>query len=205
MLFRSQVSEQVEVTGEAPVIETTNATVSGLVNDQQVRDLPLNGRSLDNLIFLQVGVSSYLQGDQSTENGGGIKFTVSGSRITANSFLLDGTNINDQSNTTPGSAAGKMLGVETLREFRVLTSNYSAEYGRFSGGVMTAVTKSGTNNLHGNVFYFARNDALDARNFFDYTSPNRLPPFTRNQFGATAGGPIKKDRTFFFKIGRAHV
>lgn len=189
-----QVSEQVEVTGEAPVVETTNATVSGLVNDQQVRDLPLNGRSLDNLIFLQTGVSSYLLGDQSTENGGGIKFTVSGSRITANSFLLDGTNINDQSNTTPGSAAGKMLGVETLREFRVLTSNYSAEYGRFSGGVMTAVTKSGTNNFHGNVFYFARNDALDARNFFDQQKPS----FTRSQFGATAGGPIQKDRTFFF-------
>src|SRR3990172_7568734 len=188
------VAEQVEVTGEAPLVETTNATVSGVVSDQQVRDLPLNGRSFENLIFLQSGVVPFLQGAKSTEAGEGTKLAMSGSRIDSNSFLLDGANMNDQSNMTPGSAAGVLLGVETLREFRVLTSNYSAEYGRVSGGIINAVTKSGTNDIHGNVFEYLRNSALDARNFFDADKP----AFKRNQFGGTVGGPIKRDRMFFF-------
>src|SRR5947207_8141908 len=127
--------------------------------------------------------------------------SVSGSRVDSNSFLLDGTNINDQSNNTPGSASGNLLGVEMLREFRVLTGAYSAEYGRYSGGIITAVSTSGGNEFHGNVYEFHRNDNLDARNFFDVKSkPDdpRLPEFKRNQFGATIGGPIVRDRTFFF-------
>ncbi len=127
--------------------------------------------------------------------------SVSSSRVDSNSFLLDGTNINDQSNNTPGSASGNLLGVEMLREFRVLTGAYSAEYGRYSGGIITAVSKSGGNEFHGNVYEFHRNDNLDARNFFDRKStPDdpRLPEFKRNQFGATVGGPIVHDRTFFF-------
>ena len=188
------VAEQVEVTGEAPLVETTNATVSGVVSDQQVRDLPLNGRSFENLIFLQSGVVPFLQGAKSTEAGEGTKLAISGSRIDSNSFLLDGANMNDQSNMTPGSAAGVLLGVETLREFRVLTSNYSAEYGRVSGGIINAVTKSGTNDFHGGVFEYLRNDKLDARNFFDA----RKASFKRNQFGGTLGGRIVRDRTFFF-------
>ncbi len=188
------VAEQVEVTGEAPLVETTSAAVSGVVSDQQVRDLPLNGRSFENLVFLQSGVLPFLQGAKSPEAGEGTKLAMSGSRIDSNSFLLDGTNINDQANMTPGSAAGQLLGVEVLREFRVLTSNYSAEYGRVSGGVVSAVTKSGTNHLHGDAYEYLRNDKLDARNFFDV----QKPPFKRNQFGGTAGGRIVKDRTFFF-------
>ena len=188
------VNEQVQVTGEAPMVDTTSSTVSGLVADQQVRDLPLNGRSFESLIFLQAGTSGFLRGDKSAEAGNGTKLTVSGSRIDANSFLLDGANMSDQSSMTPGSAAGVLMGVDILREFRVLTSNYSAEYGRVSGGIINAVTKSGTNNLHGDVFEYLRNSAFDARSFFD----QEKPAFRRNQFGATLGGPIKKDRTFFF-------
>src|SRR5216117_4176305 len=195
------VAEQVNVTGEAPLVETTSATLSGLVDDKKIRDLPLNGRSFETLAFMQPGVTPYFRGRHDTDQGEGTKMSVSGSRVDSNSFLLDGTNINDQSNNTPGSASGNLLGVEMLREFRVLTGAYSAEYGRYSGGVITAVTKSGGNEFHGNLYEFHRNDNLDARNFFDRKSkPDgpRLPEFKRNQFGATVGGPIRRDRTFFF-------
>src|SRR5881396_68299 len=195
------VSEQVNVTGEAPLVEITSATLSGLVDDKKIRDLPLNGRSFEQLAFLQPGVTPYFRGRRETDQGEGVKMSVSGSRVDSNSFLLDGTNINDQSNNTPGSASGNLLGVEMLREFRVLTGAYSAEYGRYSGGIITAVSKAGGNELHGNVYEFHRNDHLDARNFFDRKSkPDapRLPSFKRNQFGATIGGPIVHDRTFFF-------
>ena len=139
------VSEQVNVTGEAPLVEITSATLSGLVDDKKIRDLPLNGRSFEQLAFLQPGVTPYFRGRRETDQGEGVKMSVSGSRVDSNSFLLDGTNINDQSNNTPGSASGNLLGVEMLREFRVLTGAYSAEYGRYSGGIITAVTKSGGN------------------------------------------------------------
>src|SRR5436309_3623672 len=195
------VNEEVQVTGDAPLVETTSATLSGLVDDKKIRDLPLNGRRFEQLALLQPGVTPYYRGRHETDQGEGTKMSVSGSRVDSNSFLMDGTNINDQSNNTPGSASGNLLGVEMLREFRVLTGAYSAEYGRYSGGIITAVSKSGGNELHGNVYEFHRNDNLDARNFFDIKSkPDgpRLPEFKRNQVGATLGGPIVRDRTFFF-------
>src|SRR2546425_12337812 len=195
------VTEQVQVTGEPPLVETTSATLSGLVDDKKIRDLPLNGRSFEQLAFLQPGVTPFYRGRHETDQGEGTKMSVSGSRVDSNSFLMDGTNINDQSNNTPGSASGNLLGVEMLREFRVLTGSYSAEYGRYSGGIITAASKSGGNEFHGNVYEFLRNDNLDARNFFDRKSKPgdpRLPEFKRNQFGATIGGPIVHDRTFFF-------
>ena len=195
------VAEEVNVTGEAPLVETTSAALSGLVDDKKIRDLPLNGRSFEQLAFLQPGVTPFYRGRHETDQGEGTKMSVSGSRVDSNSFLLDGTNINDQSNNTPGSASGNLLGIEMLREFRVLTGTYSAEYGRYSGGIITAASKSGGNAFHGNVFEFLRNDNLDARNFFDRkNNPDdpRLPEFKRNQFGATIGGPILKNRTFFF-------
>src|SRR3989442_8311301 len=195
------VSEQVKVTGEAPLVEITSAALSGLVDDKKIRDLPLNGRSFEQLAFLQPGVTPYFRGRRETDQGEGVKMSVSGSRGDSNSFLMDGTNINDQSNNTPGSASGNLLGVEMLREFRGLTGAYSAEYGRYSGGIITAVSKSGGNELHGNGYEFHRNENLDAKNFFDIKSKAddpRLPEFKRNQFGATIGGPIVHDRTFFF-------
>ena len=127
--------------------------------------------------------------------GYGNQMTISGTRPQQNNYRLDGISINDYSNGAPGSVAGLNLGVDAISEFSVLTSNYSAEYGRTSGGVINAITKSGTNQFHGGIFEFLRNSALDARNFFDGPS---VPPFKRNQFGGFAGGPIKKDKTFIF-------
>src|ERR1700757_4963583 len=128
--------------------------------------------------------------------GTGKRFSVGGQGSTTNSFLLDGTNINDQANGTPGGAAGTNLGVDTIREFKIFTNSFKAEYGHSNGGVITAITRSGTNSLHGTIFEYIRNSALDARNFFDVGSSP--PSFKRNQFGGVLGGPIKKDKTFFF-------
>jgi hypothetical protein len=127
--------------------------------------------------------------------GFGQQLTISGARPQQNNYRLDGASINDYANGAPGSVMGGNLGVDAIQEFSVLTSNYSAEYGKTSGGVVNAVTRSGTNGLHGSVYEFLRNSALDARNFFD---PGQIPPFKRNQFGGSIGGPIIKNRTFFF-------
>ncbi len=190
----SSLAEEVVVSGEAMGVETAGSTMSGLVDEKKIRDLPLNGRDMAQLVLLQPGVVNSRGSVQSANTGRGTRFSVAGARPSQNLFTLDGTTINDALNNTPGSAQGLLVGVETVREFRVLTSTYSAEYGRATGGVFVAVTKSGTNELHGSVFEFLRNDALDARNFFDQAKP----AFRRNQFGGTLGGPIVKNRTFFF-------
>lgn len=188
------VAEQVTVTSEAPVIETTTATVSGLVDPKQMRDIPLNARSFLELVPLQAGAVFAEAGSSSATKGFGRKLSIVGTRYASNLFLLDGADINDAAGVA-GSAAKTMAGVETVREFRVVTNAYDAEYGRHTGGVISAITKSGTNDFHGSVFEFLRNDNLDARNFFDRAHP---PEFKRNQFGTAVGGPIIKDRTFFF-------
>lgn len=190
------VEQTVEVSASAPVVDTTTASLAALVDRQQVEDLPLNGRSFTQLATLQAGVATVTNANKDSLFGGyGIKMSVAGSRQDANLFLLDGIDVNDQYNKTPGSVAGSMLGVDTVREFQVLTSNYGAQFGRVSGGIINAVTRSGTNALHGTIFEYLRNSALDARNFFDRgTSP---PPFKRNQFGGTADGPIIRDKAFF--------
>ena len=194
------VAERVEVTGEAPLVETTTSTVSGLVDEKTVRELPLNGRSFTDLMDLQPNVKNIAAAAPGRGSAGqrffGIaaKFSVAGAHPSQNNYIVDGLIINDTVVATPGSAAGGLLGTDAIREFRLLTSNYSAEYGQVAGGIMTAVTRAGTNTLHGSAFEFLRNSALDAREFFDA----KAPPFKRNQFGGTLGGPIKRDRTFFF-------
>jgi outer membrane receptor protein involved in Fe transport len=127
--------------------------------------------------------------------GYGAQLSISGARPQQNNYRLDGISINDYSNGGPGSVLGQNLGVEAIQEFSVLTSNYSAEYGKTSGGVVNAISRSGTNQFHGSVYEFLRNSALDAPGYFD---GGVSPPFRRNQFGASAGGPIRKDRTFIF-------
>ncbi|MBI4456647.1 MAG: TonB-dependent receptor [Acidobacteria bacterium] len=191
-----QISERVVVSGEAPLVQTTSSTLTGLVDDKKIRDLPLNGRDFSQLATLQAGVYAPPSMGQSISSifGAGPRISISGARPNQNNFLLDGSDVQDATGRTPAGVSGTTLGVETVREFTVLTSIYSAEYGKVAGGVINAVTKSGTNELHGTVFEFLRNDNLDARNFFDRTKPE----FKRNQFGFTAGGPIRKDRTFFF-------
>jgi hypothetical protein len=182
------------VVGGSDLVETRDAAVSGLMSKEFIRELPLNGRDVNQLALLEPGV---VMSRRTADSGGtGTKLIAGGGRPSQNSFMLDGSDINDASNATPGSASGGMLGVDTLREFRVLTNSYSAAYGRAAGAVISAVTKSGTNHLHGSMFEFLRNSALDAKNFFDsHTSP--IPPFKRNQFGVEVDGPIFRDRTFF--------
>jgi hypothetical protein len=191
------VTEKVEVTSQPSQVETTTSSLSGLVDSQRIRALPLNGRSFDQLIFLQPGVNVATAAGSSPNQGRGVKFSVAGGRLTSNYFLLDGTDINDSQNFTPGGAGGQLPGIEAIREFQVITHNAAAEYGHSTGGIITAVGKSGTNSLHGDVYEFLRNSVFDAKNFFDdHSKPT--PLFIRNQYGAAVGGPIKKDKLFFF-------
>jgi len=172
-----------------------SSTVSGVVNTQNVTELPLNGRSASDLAALEPGVATArTQSSGQGRYGFGTQMTISGGRPRQNDARLDGISVNDYANGSPGSALGVNLGVDAVEQFTVLTSNYPAQVGRSSGGVVGASTRSGTNSFHGDVFEFLRNSALDARNFFD----SAKPPFRRNQFGASAGGPLWKDHTFFF-------
>ena len=191
------VSEQIEVRGDAASVNLVTGAVSGLVGEREIRDLPLNGRSFQQLALLQPGVQAALAAGNDVVGGRTPKISINGTRPEMNSFLLDGTDINNVYNKTPGSAAGVLLGVEAVLEFQVLTNAYSAEFGRSAGGVFNAVTRSGANRYTGSLFEFHRNSALDARNFFDPPSLPK-PEFTRHQFGGVFGGPLQRDRTFFF-------
>ncbi len=197
------VSQQVIVTAEAPTVNLANATIGGLVNERTVEELPLNGRSWTDLAVLTPGVHQsqnqppITAGDR-IKRGLGLEITISGARPQQNNYLLDGVNINDYANAGPGSVLGGNLGTDAVAEFAVLTTNYSAEYGRTSGGVVTATTKAGTNDFHGSAYEFLRNAALDAAAFTDNAQGNPKPTFRQNQFGASGGGPIQKDKTFIF-------
>src|SRR6266699_1854819 len=199
-----QVQEAIEVIGAAPLVETSNSTISGHVAGAELRELPLNGRDWASLATLQPGVIEARTHLDVTHVGGGggrgfgNQLSVGGGRPTQNSYRLDGAVVNDYSNAGPGSVLGQNLGVDAIQEFSVLTSNYSAEYGFTSGGVINAVTRSGSNTFHGSVFDFLRNDKLDAANFFN--NANGLPkqPLKQNQFGASGGGRILKDKLFLF-------
>jgi hypothetical protein len=195
------VTHRVEVTAEAPAVQLSSSDISATVQATTVRELPLNGRSWTDLAALQPGVDtiqtqpSFSSGADRGNRGFGQQLTISGARPQQNNYRLDGVSLNDYANGAPGSVLGGSLGVDAIQEFSVLTSNYSAEYGKTSGGVVNAITRSGTGAFHGSAYEFLRNSALDARNFFD--GP-KIPPFKRNQFGGSIGGPIIKERTFFF-------
>jgi Carboxypeptidase regulatory-like domain/TonB-dependent Receptor Plug Domain/TonB dependent receptor-like, beta-barrel len=193
--------ETVQVTGEAPAVQLATSDISAVVNATTVRELPLNGRSWTDLATLQPGVDAihtqpdFAAGTDRGNRGFGQQLTISGARPQQNNYRLDGVSLNDYANGAPGSVLGGNLGVDAIQEFSVLTSNYSAEYGKTSGGVVNAITRSGTNQIHGSAYEFLRNSRLDARNYFD---AGNIPPFKRNQFGGAIGGPILRDRTFFF-------
>ena len=179
-----------------------NASLEGLIDDKTIRDLPLNGRNIVQLALLQEGVMHPTQAVSNQSGNEGVKITISGTRSNQSAFLLDGMDIRNNAGSTPGGNSGMLLGVDTIQEFKVITTPYSSEYGRFTGGVITMVSKSGTNALHGSVFAFHRNKAMDARNFFDRDANNPTersspPAFIRNQFGFTVGGPIQTDNLFF--------
>ena len=192
------VTQQITVSGEASLVDTTSATVSQIVDEKNIADLPLGGRDLTQLSFMQPGVlriPTRLQ--QGVFGGMGENLSVGGARGTQNLYLLDGVSNSDLSGN-PQGAAGTYVGAETVKEFQVITNNYSAEYRSQAGAIVSAVTKTGTNSLHGSLFWTLRNDILDAANFFDNAFGNPKPKFKRNQFGGSLGGPIVRDKTFFF-------
>ena len=188
------------VRAQPPVapVNQASACCGGSVNSSLVRNTPLNGRDWAQMATLQAGVTGVQNGSATgggnADRGFGAAISISGARPDQNSYRLDGISINDYANGAPGSVLGDNLGVDAVEQVSVLGSDYPAEYGRTSGGVINAVTRSGTNNFHGDAYEFLRNSALDARNYFD----GPIPPFKRNQFGGSAGLPIQKDRTFLF-------
>jgi outer membrane receptor protein involved in Fe transport len=200
-----EISEEVVVTGEAPLVNTTSSTLSQRISQDQVSDLPLNSRNLVSLSLIAPGVTQARTASYAgeTTSPGAVKISIGGARIYMTGYTLDGVDITDSSRSSGvGGASGSLFGVETMRELQVITNNYSAQYSRFAGGVISIVTKSGTNDFHGSGFWFHRNDNMDARNFFDRDPINPLtreqPEFKRHQFGGTIGGPIVQDKSFFF-------
>jgi hypothetical protein len=201
VLSIEHLQQSVEVDANPVAVNTSTQPISGLVDERQVKELPLNGRSYDGLITLNPGTVNY-----TSQRGGGVgtsnssvgnMFAVSGHRPQDNLFLLNGIEYTGASltNVTPGGTSGQLLGVDAVREFNVLTDTYGAAYGKRSGGQISIVTTSGTNELHGTVFEFLRNSALDARNYFDHGA---IPPFQRNQFGGSLGGPLIKNKLMLF-------
>jgi hypothetical protein len=188
-------SEAVTVTGNLAGVKTRSGELGYLVSEETIRELPLNGRNYTDLASLQPGVVAFPFRDGGSVVAHGLAASVNGQDPRSNVYLIDGTLMNDITNSPAGSAAGTALGTETVREFRVEVNAYGAEFGRNTGGQINVLTKSGTNSFHGTAYEYHRNDALDARNFFD---PQEKPAFRRNQFGLTVGGPVRKDRTFFF-------
>jgi len=199
-----EASLTVQVEATAPQVQLGSSTISSQVEGNEVRDLPLNGRDWASLATLAPGVNAietqmpYTSGALRGNRGFGSQLTISGGRPTQNNYRLDGLSINDYGNGGPGSVLGVSLGVDAIQEFSVVTGNYSADYGRTSGGVVNAISKSGTNAFHGDVYEFFRNAKLDGTDFFVNAAGQKKPPYKRNQFGAAVGGPIRKDRTFFF-------
>ena len=198
-----EVQEKITVSGEAlPLIEITNATLGGTLTQESVRDLPINGRDYTKLIYLNPGVAG--SPDQITDSPGSFGvFSMNGARGRSNNYLLDGTDMNDGYRNDPAINQGgvfatpsAILPIDAVSDMAVL-SNFEPEYGRNGGAVVNIVTRSGTNQFHGSAFEYLRNNALDARNFFN-TSDQPKAPFHNNQFGGSIGGPIMKDKTFFF-------
>jgi hypothetical protein len=193
-----QVQQTLEVTGESPLIDTASTTLGGVVTEQQVHDLPINGRSVTSLLALVPGVELRGSGNQLSVGGKGT-FSQEGGMH----FLLDGGDASrvdyDDMNNTYGSSAGRVsrASVDAVQEFRVYTDSYSAEYGQTQGGVINLITKSGTNDWHGSLFEYFRNEKLDARDYFN-PAPGFKPPYRLNQFGGTLSGPIIRNKLFFF-------
>lgn len=182
------VSEQIVISEVVPLIQSEDGSNSGVVAEKQIKELPLNGRVFYELARLVPNVFNPPQGSSNANRGG---FFVAGNSDVANNFILDGIDNNDRTSGQPSVRPS----VDGIREFRILSGSYAAEYGRQSGGQVVVTTKSGTNEIHGTVYEFFRNNKLDSRDFF---SPGELQPFTRNNYGFSVGGPIRKNKTFFF-------
>jgi len=191
-----QTQTTVTVEGQVTQVETTNSTVASLVSQTQMRELPLNGRNFEQLMQLAPGVQNLTATTPSLNmrEGRDASISVAGGRPEGFALLMDDQSLETFYNRGLGSITGSSLGVDAIGEFQTLTNTYGAQFGG-SGAVMNAVSKSGTNDFHGSVYWFIRNSAMDARNF---TDPSTVPAFRRNQYGGTIGGPVKKDKVFFF-------
>ncbi len=198
------VSQTVSVTAEAPLVNTTSGSLGGLVNEEKMADLPLNGRNYIDLTLLQAGVSETKGPSAANVSYTGTYFVSNGATVRSNNYLLDGASLVNLWGASSASATGSTLGVDGIKEYKVITNSFSAEYGLTMGSQMTIVSKGGTNAFHGDVFEYLRNSAMDARNFFDKSVAannfRRLPEFQRNNFGGSFGGPIRKDKTFFYGV-----
>ncbi len=203
------VSESVTVAGSAQLIETSTATLSGVVENKRIIDLPLNGRNVFALAALTPGVFGWRPASGTGGIGEGFesigRFTVNGGRDSSNAIMMDGVPVTVNANTNNMNANTAVPSVEGVEEFRIQTNSYTAEYGRSGGGILTIATKSGTNELHGSLFEFLRNSKMDANNWFSNAAGRRLGSFKRNEFGASAGGPLYipkvydgRNKTFFF-------
>lgn len=187
------VQAKVSVTAAPPLINTTNGTLAGTVSQEQVQDLPLNGRDITNLVFLQPGMATDTgsMGWMGSQPDSLTQWISNGNRGETETGSLDGANVSD---AEMGTLQFTNFNLDAISQFNVMQNDYSAQYGEGGGSVIEIVSKSGTNQFHGSLFEFVRNSAFDARNFF----ATSVPPFRRNEFGGTFGGPIKKDKTFFF-------
>ena len=189
-------TDEITVEAVAPQVSASVADWGGQISREDLSELPLNGRDLFELSTLKPGLAPALTARRTSELGLGLHVTVKGARPRQNSFLIDGVYVNDASSSAPAGAAGVLLGLESVAEINIVSDPYSAEFGRTAGAVFTAVTKTGSNAVHGSAYEYFRNDALDARNFFD--SPNEpMPPLRRNQFGGLLSGPLRRNSLFF--------
>ena len=200
----SATETTITVQSSSNQVNTADSSVQGVVDGKQTRNLPLDGRDWTTLATLNTGVSQVLTqfpgaatATTRLSRGLGAQLTIGGNRPQQNSYRLDGININDYANGGPGSVSGATLGVDAVQEFSVITSDAPAQFGRMSGGVVNSITRQGTNQLHGSIYDFVRNSVFDSRSYFDKPDQGE-PSFRRNQFGATLGGPIVHDKSFFF-------
>jgi len=197
-------AQEVTVTGEAPIVNTTTSSLGSLVDDRRVADLPLNGRNYIDLTLIQPGIQINTSPSGGGSGSSGTWFSSNGMPPRSNNFTIDGAQIGNQYGTGPNSISGSTLGVDGIKEYKIVTSMFGPEYGMSMGSQMVIVSKSGSNTWHGDMFEYLRNNHLDARNFFESPTSllggHRTPPFQRNNFGAAAGGPIRKDKTFFYLV-----
>ena len=185
------------MTGEAPMVNTQDATLGGTVNETKMAELPLNGRNYIDLALYQPGVNQ----DKNQRNQSGTTFSVNGAPPRSNNFTLDGAILQTSMGRSPvAGESGDALGLDGIKEYRIVTGTFQAEYGLAMGSQMVAVSKGGTNQFHGDVFEYFRNSALDANDFFQKQAGSPIAPLQKNQFGAAFGGPIKKDKTFFYAV-----
>src|SRR5256712_4450610 len=188
-------SETITVTGESPLVDTRTAALSAVVLQKTIEELPLNGRNYITLATLQPGIVQFTERQSTSPAQRGVQLNINGMGGRSNSYLIDGGNMRGYAGQATVTAGDTTLGVDTIQEFRVVTNAFSADYGRVMGGVISVASKSGTNRLQGSGFEFFRNSKMEARNFFDVGAP---PPFTRHQYGGAVGGPVIRNKIFFF-------